>query len=404
VARSSTYPNFPHMTRVLLVHQPLDGGVGRHIRDVASGLVELGYEVVVCSPAQSPDLTAQASSRHLDMQRAIAARTDLSAVGALARIVRELRPDVIHAHSSKAGAVTRLARFAHPHVPVVYSPHLYAFAGHFERSIERRAYRAFERILAPLANRVVCVCEAEARLAKSIGPPSRVRVIHNGVEPAHRGPVDARIAQLRARGPVFGVITLLHARKGVSTLIDATPKLLERYPQAQVAIAGDGPELDAYRAQAQRLNVAHAVHFLGLSTDTLSVLRGIDVQVHPSWAESFPYVILEGMSLGRSIIATDVGGTGEAIVDGESGLLVPAHDAPALSRAMIELLDDPERSKRMGDMALRRADTRFTLAEMIDRLAGVYDELGASRPARQAVDAPNSRQALASNQVLADSS
>ena len=148
----------------------------------------------------------------MNLQRAVAPRSDLAAVAGLTRIVRELRPDIVHAHSSKAGAVSRLARILHPRVPLVYSPHLYAFAGDFERPSERRAYRAAERLLAPAASRVVCVCEDEARLARSIGPTGRVRVVYNGIAPAGAGPADPRIAALSERGPVVGALALLHRR------------------------------------------------------------------------------------------------------------------------------------------------------------------------------------------------
>jgi glycosyltransferase involved in cell wall biosynthesis len=363
------------VTRVLLVHQPTDGGVGRHVRDLANGLSRRGCEVVLCGPKTPRGPIEYAGHHHLDLQRAIAPRADLAAISDFAQIVRELHPDVIHAHSSKAGAVTRVARLANPRVPVLYSPHGYAFAGYFERSGERRAYRTVERILAPAASRIVCVCEAEARIARSLGPANRVRVVHNGIQPADDGQLDTKIAELAIRGPVVGALTLLRPGKGLETLIDATPLVLARHPNTQVAIIGDGPELDALRTRAQQRDVAHAVSFLGPSKSPLSVLRGIEVFVHPSWAEAFPYVILEAMSLGLPIVASDVGGVGEAIVDRESGLLVPPHDERALAQALVCLLDDPDSRARMGALALRRASMRFTLAAMIERLIDVYDEV-----------------------------
>jgi glycosyltransferase involved in cell wall biosynthesis len=313
--------------------------------------------------------------RHIDMQRALHPRADLSSVASLTKIVREVRPDILHAHSSKAGAVARLARLVHPRLPVVYSPHLYAFAAYFERPAERHAYRMLERVLAPAASRVVCVCEDEARLARSIGPSSRVRTIHNGIGPAGDPPVDERLAELSATGPVLGAMTLLSRRKGLATLLDATPHVLAAHPQAQVAIIGEGPELAALREHAERLHVAHAVSFLGLSAEPLAALRAMDIFVHPSWAESFPYVILEAMSVARPIVASDVGGTGEAIVNGESGILVAPGDEKALAGALIGLLNDPDTRRRMGELALRRVSERFTIENMIDGVSGVYEEL-----------------------------
>jgi len=321
----------------------------------------------------------------------IAPRADLLALGDIARIISEERPDLIHAHSSKAGAVARLARFSHPRTPVVYTPHGYAFAGHFSRSYERLTYRGVECVLAPLASRVVCVCDAEASLARSIGPPSRVRVIHNGVPSAQGGPVDQRVADLSRLGPVIGALALLRPGKGLETLIDSLPGVLEHHPDTQVALLGEGPDLDVLRARARLRGVAHAVHFLGPSAEPLAALRGMDVFVHPSWAEAFPYVTLEAMSLGRPIVASDVGGVGEAFIDGESGLLIPPRDDAALTRALLVMLDDPDRRARIGALALNHVSRRFARATMIDRLADVYDELVASRPEQTHDPSPHYR-------------
>jgi glycosyltransferase involved in cell wall biosynthesis len=383
------------VTRVLLCHQPADGGVGRHISDLALGLQERGYEVLLCGPAIPPGLAGHDGVRHmsLDLRRAVAPRPDLAAVASFTRILGDVSPDIVHAHSSKAGAVARLARLARPRTPVVYTPHGYSFAGYFSRSAERLAYRGIERILAPLATRVVCVCEAEARLARSVGPSGRVRVAYNGIAPAADGPIDPRVAELAGRGPVIGALTLLRPGKGIETLIDAVPRVLARHPSAQVAILGDGPDLEALRVRAELREVAHAVHFLRQSAYPLQALRGMDVFVHPSWAEAFPYVILEAMSLGRAIVASDVGGVGEALRDGESGLLVPPRDDAAIAEGLLAALDDPSRRERLGAMALLRVSEQFTQARMVDRLASVYDELVGSSPSQAGAQAARSETA-----------
>ena len=100
----------------------------------------------------------------------------------------------------------------------------------------------------------------------------------------------------------------------------------------------------------------------------------MDVFVHPSWAEAFPYVVLEAMSLARPIVASHVGGIGEAIVDGESGLLTPPRDAAALAQALIGMLDDRETATRMGESALLRL-AQFTREAMIARVAATYGEV-----------------------------
>jgi glycosyltransferase involved in cell wall biosynthesis len=364
----------------MLCHQPIDGGVARHLRDLIEGLQAKGAEIVLASPAIPQGAGQAVTHRSLDLRRAVAPRADLAALLHAASIVASVRPDVIHAHSSKAGAIARLARTFFPRTPVIYTPHGYAFAGFFARSGERRAYRGVERVLAPLASRVVCVCEAEARLASSIGPRARVRVIHNGIAPAREGPADPRIAELARRGPVIGALTLLRPGKGVETLIAAVPLLLAHHPDAQIAIVGDGPDLDELAALARTLGVAHAVHFLGASADPLAALRAMQIVVHASWAEAFPYVVLEAMSLAQPIVASDVGGISEAVIHGQTGLLTAARDERGLARALVELLDDPQRATGMGREGLRRVRAQFTLERMIDGVTGVYEEV--VRPSR----------------------
>jgi glycosyltransferase involved in cell wall biosynthesis len=380
--------------RILLCTQPTDGGVGRHVCDLIEGLTANGDEVILCSPAIPKGLREPVKHVPLDLRRAIAPSADLAALRSFVRIVREVRPDLIHAHSSKAGAIARVARPFAPRLPVLYTPHGYAFAGHFNRSSERQVYRVVERVLAPLASRVVCVCEAEARLARSVGPSGRVRVIHNGIAPAPDGDADPRVAGLARRGPVIGALGLLRPGKGLETLIAAIPDVLARHPDAQVAVVGDGPDEAALQAQARALGVAEAVHFLGPSADPLSALRGMDVFVHPSWAEAFPYVILEAMSLARPILASDVGGIGEAIIDGQSGVLVAPRDQRRLAQELSGLLADPSRRALLGDAALRRVSLQFTRAVMIDRMSAVYREaIGSPSTSLAAAEQPHARTA-----------
>lgn len=369
------------MTRVLLVHQPVDGGVARHVVDLFDGLTRLGWEVILCGPAiPSASLVAaghaaQAPHVRLALARAIDPWRDANALLAFARIIRRVRPDVIHAHSSKAGAVARLARPLNPSVPVLYTPHGYAFAGYFETERERRIYRVLERAMARLARFVVAVCKAEGRLAASVGPADRVRVVYNGIGPvAHGSVADPAMRALAARGPLICTLTQLRPGKGVETLIDALPLLLAKHPRVQVAIVGDGVLRQALIERARSLGVAPAVHFLGECSDPFAVLSAADLFVMTSWAESFPYVILEAMAVGLPIVTSDVGGIAEAVADGRAGMLVPPRDPRSTADALIALLDDPALGPRLGACARETATRRFSIARMIDGVSSVYRE------------------------------
>jgi glycosyltransferase involved in cell wall biosynthesis len=363
------------MPRVLLVSQPTDGGVYRHVGDLAAGLPGHGFEVALAAPPlQTPpptDLTVE-----LPLVRSPSPRDDARAVAALARAIRELRPALVHAHSSKAGAVARIARALAPRTPVLYTPHGYAHAGYFESGAQRRAYALAERALTPLASRIVCVCEAERRLALGLGAGVRARVVHNGIDRPPDTPVHPEVAALRAAGhPILATVTLLRPGKGIETLLDALPALLAAQPSARLVIAGTGVDRGVLETRARRLGVLDAVHFLGFTQDSATVLRGANVFVSASWAESFPYVILEAMALGVPVVATRVGGVGEAVSDGLTGLLVPPHDAASLARAIGSLISDRDRAAEMGARAASDVRARFTREQMLDGLATVYRDV-----------------------------
>ena len=356
------------MSRVLLVTQPTDGGVFQHVTALGTGFAERGHEVLIAGPLESE---IGVPTARVELVRSISPRTDAGAVARLAGLLRRWRPDVVHAHSSKAGAVARLARAARPRTPLLYTPHGYAFNGWFESERERGRYRAVERMLAPLTTTVLCVCEAERRLAESVGS-RRTEVVYNGVPEAAPTAAHPVLADLRARGPVVGVLSLLRPGKGLETLIDAAPTVLAEHPDASIAIAGEGPDRSALEGRARSLGVEDAVVFLGLIEGPGPLLAGIDVFANPSWAESFPLSTLEAMRAGLPVAITDVGGAAEAIVPGESGDLVPPRDPAALAGALAGLISDPERARAMGEAARRRVEERFGLSRMIDETLAVY--------------------------------
>jgi glycosyltransferase involved in cell wall biosynthesis len=373
------------VTRVLLVHQPIDGGVARHVADLFTGLRAYGHEPVLCGPQQPVSLRSllePGDHEPLAMQRGIAPGPDAEAVGRLVGIVRRLRPDVVHAHSSKAGAVARAARLANPRIPVLYTPHGYAMAGFFDRG-RRALYREAERGFGLLTSRVLAVCEAEARLARTVTPARRVRVVHNGVEAPTAGVIerDARVLELRSQGPVVCTVCQLRPGKGIETLIDAWPAVAAAQPGAQLAIVGDGEMRGELERRVGALGVGDSVHFLGEYADPIAVLQAADVFVLASWFEAFPYAILEAMALGCSIVASDVGGIDEAITHGVSGMLVPAREPVRLAAALGELVGNADLRARLGAAALNTVSARFTVEAMVRGAAGVYAEALQSRPA-----------------------
>jgi glycosyltransferase involved in cell wall biosynthesis len=363
------------LARILMVIRPDAGGAFEHLARLSAQVARRGHDVLVCGPLDNRRGDLEVETIPLEISRPIAPPADLKAVASFARLVRRLRPDVVHAHGSKGAAVARIARATFPRTPLIHTPHGYPFAGYFESALERSAYRVVERSLAPLTTRVVCVCEAERRHAHSLGLDARARVVYNGIGAPESAATHPGLERIGSSGPIICAVSELRSGKGVETLLDAMPAVLARHPQVNLAVAGDGPLRASLEAQIEALGVAGAVHLLGQVSRAAEVLVGAELFVSPSWAESFPFSVLEAMSRELPIVATDVGGTGEAIQDGVTGRLVASRDTGALAAAISGLLDDEAKAKAMGAAARTRVGRNFTLTGMIDGALAVYDEV-----------------------------
>ena len=178
---------------------------------------------------------------------------------------------------------------------------------------------------------------------------------------------------LRNGGPVVLAVTGLRPGKGVETLVESWPAVLERRPDAILAIAGEGPERERITNMIEAAGIERSVHLLGNIAPAELALWGADLFVSPSWSESFPYAVLEAMAVGLPTVATDVGGTGEAVADGVTGQLVPPRDAGELAIAIADLLSEEAMLRAMGEAARRRHLERFTVQRMVENTLAVYD-------------------------------
>jgi len=362
------------VARVLQVFRPRTGGTFGHVRVLSAALAARGHEVAVCGPG-GPGGDFAVDHIEAAIPRDPAPAATALAIREVGRAYRDFRPDVIHAHGAQAGAVARLARAALPAAPLVHTPHRYAFDDGGARSASRIFYGALERTLMPLTTRVLCVCEAERRLAVRLGAGDRARVVHNGIEPLAPAPLEPRFEEFAAGGPLIVAVSELFSRKGVPVLLEAMAAVAAARPGARLIVAGEGPDRDEAEAARDRFGVGPDALLAGHVDGVAGLLAAADVFVNPALAESFPYGILEAMSLARPCVVTAAGGAPEAIVEGRSGRVVPPGDPAAIAAAVLDLLADPATARSYGEAAARRVRERFTRESMIAGTEAVYDEL-----------------------------
>ena len=249
------------------------------------------------------------------MRRAISPWQDTLALVELVRLCRRIRPDIVHAHSSKAGALGRLAA-ALAHVPVrIFTVHGWSFAAY--GGLPGRLYLWVERRLRRLTTAVVCVAEASRDVGVDAGAcrAERTLVIHNAVDVAAFAVPD------RLRGiPQVVSIGRFAFPKDFATLVEALAATRADY---RAAFVGEGPLLPEIAGAIRQRGLTERIDLLGNRGDVPGVLASADVFVLSSRSEGFPVSILEAMAAGLPVVATDVGGVAESVIDGETGLLVP---------------------------------------------------------------------------------
>lgn len=300
---------------------------------------------------------------------------------AIRREVARFRPTLIHAHSTFAGAVLRLMyRSADRPFRVVYCPHGWAF-DRPSSSAKNRAIARIERALAPLCDQIVIISEHERREGMRIGIPEQLMtLVLNGIadvppaRPAHW--VDSRLKVL--------FVGRLDRQKGFDTLLDAVEPLADRMCVHAVGKAVAGP--------AMTRTGSRVVDFLGWRSlaEIAGEIAAADVVVVPSRWEGFGLVALEAMRGGCAVVASNVGGLREIVVDGVTGRLVPPDTPERLMEVLSE--GDVARWKRMGEEGRKRYLSLFTAGRMSDELAQLYRRLASTE-----TDAPLATPSLATS-------
>jgi glycosyltransferase involved in cell wall biosynthesis len=284
--------------------------------------------------------------------------------------------DIVHCEARDAAfyAVHRAIFGAPPRlVAAEYTPAIPRFFWQRRSLFEPYLYLALK-----LADLVICPCDyTSVNVSQAYGIPLlKTRPLHGGVHASFLARSPRRVPREGFNLLFCGRLNGRRPHKTVDTLLKAMPRVLQRHA-AELNIIGTGPRLDECTTLARTLGVQSAVHFLGfIDPRELPVHYGrADLFVLASVRESFPLVLLEAMASGLPVVATAVGGIPEMVVDGETGLLVPANNSQALAHAINSLLDEPARMKAMGARGKERVRKHFTWDKVAQRMVGYFREI-----------------------------
>ena len=307
---------------------------------------------------------------------AAAGELDLGAAWRMSRLLRRLRPDVVHAHDAHALALAATAvALAGTGRPRLAASRRVDF--HLHRNpLSRWKYGRVDRFL--------CASDAIRRMLIDDGVPAeRAAVVYEGVDVERIAGLPTldvrRELGLPDGAPIVGNIAALVPHKGQQHLLDAAARVVAEIPDARFVIVGAGELHDALVAQIARLSLERHVVLTGFRTDALSLLKEFDLFVMSSVTEGLGTSVLDAMACGRAVVATRAGGIPESVVDGETGLLVPTRDPDALASAVLRLLRDRALRQALGRAGRGRARARFSAARMVAETMAAYAAMDGAR-------------------------
>jgi len=389
--------------KLMLVMEATDGGTARYLEEVSIGLSEVGINVhVACAARRNPRFRAVLTRlqglgiqvTEVDMRREVRPIKDAQAIRHLWCLFRRANPDVIHLHSSKAGALGRVAARLAGIRPVIYTPHAFAFLDD-ANALRAWCFRLAERILGSWTNYLVAVSESERHqaLVHQLLPNARISVVPNGV--AHEGcknkecvdgkelvpsPTPSVAETMGHSAPArsklwLGYLGRLERQKDPIQLIHLAAAIKHRGVDFHLDIGGTG----SLRAECERLCEIMAlrdhVRFLGYVTDTAAFYRSIDVFTLTSRYEGLPYTVLDAMSWGLPVAAFDVAGVNDAVVSGETGFLAVPGAVAQLADYIIRLAGSPVLRSRMGEAGRERVAEHFRLDHQLRQLQSIYETI-----------------------------
>jgi glycosyltransferase involved in cell wall biosynthesis len=295
---------------------------------------------------------------------------DLSAAWRLSRLIKQLRPDVVHAHDPHGVAMAALALSMSTQLdkpPLVAARRVdFHIKGN---SLSRWKYRQVDCF--------ICASEAIRKMLVADGvPAARAVTIHEGIDLGHIEAAPA--ANLHAElwlphhAPIVGNVAALVPHKGQRHLIEAAAIVVKRVPDARFVIAGEGELRPALERQIKDHHLEKHVFLAGFRPDVVSVHKAFDIFVMSSVSEGLGTSLLDAMACGKPIVATTAGGMPEVVKDGQTGILVPPRDHEAMANAIIRLLSDAAARRAMGAAGEARARAYFSAERMVQDTFEVY--------------------------------
>ena len=354
-------------------------GSENHLLTLLPSLSKCGYQptmLVLADPEDRPESFME-KMRDLHIETHLipmSSDVDPFLVVQLIRYLKKYQFDVIHTHLFHADIYGTLAAKLVGFQPIISTKH------GFNPWRSQPLYAFLDRVAAVYQQQLIVISQAIGKWLVDVEglPESKMQVVHYAIDiDKFCGNRQSTEELLTIPRPIIGTVTRLLHQKGVHVLLDAFAKCLENYPTASLVIVGDGVERARLEARARTLGVAARTHFLGYAAHPKlsAIARAFDIFAFPTFGEGFGLVLLEAMTLGKPVVASNVMAIPEIAIEGETGLLVPPNDSNSLSQALLKLMSDPNLCQQLGRAGRQRVEREFTVESMVQKTIRVYEDV-----------------------------
>jgi glycosyltransferase involved in cell wall biosynthesis len=387
------------MKIVHIITRLIVGGAQENTLLSCEGQHDLGHDVTLMTgPPIGPEGSLLDRARSYgyrvemldNMHRAILPGQDLIAFDTLVHRLKRMRPDVVHTHSSKAGILGRWAAKKARVPRIVHTIHGLAFTASTNRLVNK-FYKTLEQRVAPITHKIICVADAmrDQSLAAGIGRPGQYVTVYSGMDtrpfinpPTPRDVVRSQLGFMDS-DVVVGTIARLFYLKGHDDLLNIAPELCTKFPHLKFLWLGDGLLRPKFERQIAELKLQDRFILNGLVPPERipELTNAMDVLMHPSRREGLARALPQGQLAGCPVITYDIDGNREGLIDGDTGYCLPPFNRELLKMWLIELLENPEKRRAMGERGRAFALARFDAKVMVQRLEQVYatTNVGVSR-------------------------
>lgn len=329
------------------------------------------YDFHVCSLLEKPDDLQDEISKYSKLTNLKSTnRFNPVVIPKLAKLIKQIKPDIIHTHLFQARFYTTVARFFSGPVNLITHKH------NNVNLIKHNIFIVFEMISIFFNNKVIAISQSVAQSLRKFEFVSskKIFVLHNGIDFDRFNKIASNKAILPGKEIIIGLVCRLEPQKGISYLLLAMRTILAKFPNTKLEIVGDGSLRQELEEFSKKLGISNSVKFFGKFADVIPFYKRMNIFVLPSIYEGFGIVLLEAMAAGVPVVATNVDGIKEVVTDGKNGVLVKPKDPDAIADAVIKLIENDKLSERLVMAGYRRAES-FDMKQHIFKLHNFYNNL-----------------------------